>query len=80
AEHKQKIFMADTAMQMQAKEAQTQQDLRLNEATGQQKLRHQEEAAKSKLRASNGANGKNTQSRGRSTKSSSDTKRVSSKK
>lgn len=80
AEHKQRIFMVDQANQMQAKEAQTQQDLRLNEATGQQKLRHQEEAAKSKLRANSGANGKSTQPQGRSSRSSTGTKKVSSKK
>lgn len=75
AEHKQKIFMAQSATQMAAKEAETGQNLRHNEATAQQKLRHQEEAAKSKLAQSNSKSGKSTQSRGRSSGSSRNTKK-----
>lgn len=68
AEHKQRIFMADAAMNMQAKEVQTRQDLRLNEATNQQKLRHQEEAAKSKSAANTSKSGSNSKSRKNSSK------------
>lgn len=75
AEHKQKIFMAQSATQMAAKEAETGQNLRHNEATNQQKLRHQEEAAKSKLAQTSSKSGKSTQSRGRSSSSSRNTKK-----
>ena len=48
-EHKQRMFMVESAVNMQTKEAETNQNLRLNEATNSQKLRHQEAANAKKL-------------------------------
>lgn len=69
-EHKQRMFMVESAVNMQTKEAETNQNLRLNEATNSQKLRHQEEQNKSKLAANNSRNGSNTQARSSSSKPS----------
>lgn len=77
-EHKQRMFMVQSATQMQAKEAETSQNLRLNEATNQQKLKHQEEQNKSKLAANSSRNGSNTQARAKSSRSSKSTGKKSS--